>query len=103
MSKPPVTHNRRWYDNHPKIVEAVRLLEIAPAEIQTIIAEGVLLLIEKAFRITKLENTYSSLGRDKVLMLYRSKNRMRRYDKNILAHKIMNYMLCLNEKDQDFV
>jgi hypothetical protein len=43
------------------------------------------------------------MGTDKVLGLYKSKNRRREYDQNEVLHKAMNYMYILSEGNQDYM
>src|SRR5687768_3105757 len=93
---------KRWYERQPRLAQAVHLLTILPDEIRSILGEAMLVLANKEFEATKYE-TGRSLGGDKVLGLYKSKNKRREYDQNETLHKAMNYLYILSEENQDFM
>jgi hypothetical protein len=93
---------KRWYERQPKLALAVKLLIKLPDEIRSILGDTMMLLANKEFEATKyIEGR--SLGGEKVLGLYKSKNKRREYDQNETLHKAMNYLYILSEENQDFM
>lgn len=95
--------HKRWYDRQPKLAQAVRFLFLFPDEIKSIIGEAVMLLANREFEVNEQMQTFKTLGPDKVMGLYKSKNRRREYDQNDVLHKAMNYLYILSEPNQDFM
>lgn len=96
-----MSKGNRWYDKRPTVARSVETLEQFPSEIQTVIADGVAQIAEDEFNVGETMNMFRSLGREKIMALYKSKNKARSYDKNPSFHKIMNYMTILPETHQD--
>lgn len=94
---------KRWYERQPKLSQAVKLLIILPDEVRTIIGEALMLLANREFEMSKYSEGSRSLGGDKVLGLYKSKNRRREYDQNETLHQAMNYLYILSDENQDFM
>src|SRR5690606_18151945 len=98
----PVSY-KRWYDRQPRLSQAVRLMMLFPDEVKSIISDGIMLLANREFQVSEQMNSFRTLGSEKILGLYKSKNKRREYDQNELLHKAMNYLYILSEKNQDFM
>ncbi len=94
---------KRWYDRHPRLAQGVKLLILMPDEIKTIISEALITLANREFDATEQDNTFRTLGSDKIMGLHKSKNRRREYDENETLHKAMNYLYMLSDDGQDFM
>lgn len=64
------------------------------------IAEAVILLAEREFAADKRMANLRSLGPEKVLGIFKSKNKRRQADQNPNVHQAMNYLYVLPEEDQ---
>jgi len=84
----------RFYDQEPSVSQAVELLLVLPQEMQSIIADGISLIAEQEFRANELMKELKSLGTEKVLAVYKSKQKKRAYDKNHAVHRAINYLWC---------
>lgn len=93
-------NNARFYDRDANVSRAVKLLMLLPFELQSIIADGIALMAEQEFRANELLRELKSLGTDKVLAIYKSKQRKRDYDKNPAMHKAMNYLMVLSDENR---
>jgi hypothetical protein len=91
---------RRWHDNRGELSEAFELLDSIPKEALPLIADAIIARAEKEFRASDLLRSLSSLGSEKVLALYKSKNRMRSYDKDPDLHRIVNNFFVLPDENQ---
>lgn len=94
---------RRWYDKHQKLYQAVTLLGTFPKTIQPIIGEGASLIAERRFHAHELMASFRSLGSEKVLGLYKSKNKRRPTDQIAQVHKAINYMYILPDENRFFM
>ena len=94
---------KRWYDGHPAISRGVGLLEALPFDVQSIVAEGVNTVAEKDCSAHEISSSLKSLGKDKVLSMYKAKAKRRAYDQNPEFHKAMGYMYVLENNQRDFV
>ncbi len=94
---------KRWYDRQPKLSQAFKLIIILPDEIRSIISESLMLIANREFDAHERENSFRTLGSDKILGLHKSKNKRREYDQNELLHKAMNYLYVLSDDNQDFM
>ena len=94
---------KRWYDRNPKLSMAVRLMLILPDEIKSILAEGTMIIANREFKISEKENSFRTLGPEKVMGIYKSKNKRREYDHNPTLHKAMNYLYIMSEGNQDYM
>lgn len=93
----------RWYDRHKTVSRSVKLIETFPEEIQVIIAQGIISLAERECQARELMSNLRSLGPDKVLGIFKSKNRRRSYDQSGPVHQAMNYLFILSEENRLFV
>ncbi len=94
---------KRWYDRQPKLAQAVRLMFLFPVEIKSLICEGLMVIANREFEINEANNSFRTLGADKVLGMHKSKNRRREYDQHDTLHKAMNYLYILSEGNQDLM
>lgn len=94
---------KRWYDRQPKLSQAFKLIILLPDEIRSIISESLMLIANREFDANERENSFRTLGSDKILGVHKSKNRRREYDQNELLHKAMNYLYVLSDDNQDFM
>lgn len=97
------SHPRRWYDRQPTLSQSVRLMILLPDEIKSIVSDGIMVLANREFRAQERLQSYRSLGDEKVMGLYKSKNKRREYDTNETLHKAMNYLYILSEDNQDIM
>lgn len=98
--KPPPTPKRRWYDQDELIAYFVHTMEAFPNEVQKIIAEGITQLADDQFQANEILESRRTIGREKVLALFKSKQYQRKYDGQPLFHKAMNYFFILNERNR---
>lgn len=96
-------NKHRFYDRDVNVSRAVQLLLLLPFEMQTIIADGISSIAEQEFRANKLMREIKTLGTEKVLALYKSKQRKRDYDKNPAVHKAINYLLVLSDENRAWI
>lgn len=95
--------NNRWYDQDPTLSKSVHLIGTFPNEIQGIVAEAIMRLAERECNIKELLENLRSLGPDKVLGMYKSKNKRRKYDGNGTVHQALNYMFILSDSNRLFM
>lgn len=103
MSYTDELQKNRWYDQSMLTSRAVDLLETFPPAIQSIVARGISMLADKEFRVNEMMKSYRSLGRDKVLSLYKSKRRLRSMDEDASVHKALNHLSILSQEGQEFM
>lgn len=96
-------NTRRFYEEHPTVRKAVESLFLFPDDIQRIIAKGFSIIAERDCNAVELLKEFRTLGTERVLSLYKSKKKQRKYDKNPVVHDAMNYMLVMNEKSRVFL
>ena len=94
---------KRWYDQHSTISKSIRLMETFPPEIQDILAEGIIRLAARECQAKEMMVNLRSLGPEKVLGIFKSKNKRRAYDKNLSIHQAMNYLFILSEENRLFI
>ncbi len=94
---------KRWYDQDSNISAAVNLTLDMPNEILIIISDGVVLLAEREFQAKETLKNFKSLGTEKVLAIYRSKEKKRTYDQNPTVHKMVNYLYLMSPENQNFM
>ncbi len=96
------TH-QRWYDKHKSLGKCIELLESFPPEIQSIIAEGIITLSERECQAHEILQSLKSMGAEKILGMYKSKNKRRSYDNDPTLHRAMTYLYVLSEENQLFM
>jgi len=87
--------NNRWYDNETAMNKVLNLMKDLPENIQEELA---LTLIQFANLIRKskqIDEDTLSIGKDKVLGLYKASNKRRWYDKNPTLMSAMNILNTL--------
>ncbi len=100
MTTPPP---KRWYDQDKSVSTAINLTLGMPDEILNVISQGVIILAENEFKAKELLQNFKSLGTDKILALYRSKEKKRTYDKDPTVHKMVNYLYVMSPENQHFM
>ena len=91
---------QRFYDRDKDVREAVNVTRQLPQDMQKIIAEGLSQLAVRDYQVDKRLKEVRSLGVDRVLPLYKSKNKRRDYDEIPEFHAAMNYLRILEEEEQ---
>jgi hypothetical protein len=91
---------QRWYDKHKTVSKSVKLLETFPEEIQVIISEGIVRLATRECQAGELMDNLRSLGPEKVLGIFKSKNKRRSYDNNSSVHQAMNYLYIMTDENR---
>jgi hypothetical protein len=94
---------QRWYDAQPKVKRIIDTLQHFPHEVLSIVAEGAVTMAERECRALEMMKSIKSLGTEKVLAMYKSKNKRRAYDSNPEMHKAVNYMFILSEQNRDYL
>lgn len=94
---------RRFYEEDPTVKKAVDSLFLFPEDIQKVIARGFSLIAERDCNAQERLNEFKTLGTEKVLALYKSKRKLRKYDKNPVVHEAMNYMLIMDTDSRNFL
>jgi hypothetical protein len=94
---------RRFYEEDPTVKKAVDSLFLFPEDIQRVIAKGFSLIAERDCNAQERLKEFKTLGSEKVLALYKSKKKMRKYDKNPVVHEAMNYMLIMDTGSRNFL
>lgn len=74
-----------------------------PDEFKTIICDGISILAEREFKVNEMISQFKSLGSDKVLALFKSKQRKRDYDAHPAMHQTMNYLFVLSPEHKMFM
>lgn len=87
--------HKRFYDHDPKVAQAVQLLMIFPPEIKILLADSMSLIAEQEYAAGDLLKNLKSLGTDRVLSIYKSKQKRRDYDQCPHTHRAMNYLMIL--------
>jgi hypothetical protein len=93
----------RWYDRHVNLSLAVKLLLLFPDAVQSIVCEAIMLIADREFDANEKMKSFRTLGRERILGLYKSKNKRRDYDQNELMHRAMNYLFILSEDNREFM
>jgi hypothetical protein len=94
---------QRWYERQPRLSQSVKVLQMMPDAIKSILADAIMLIATREFGKEEPLNVIRSLGSEKIMGLHKSKNKRREYDQNELLHKAMNYLYILSEEKQDFM
>ncbi len=92
--------NKRFYDRDKSVHAAVNITRELPKDMQGVIAEGLNQVAIRDYKIDERMNTLKSMGTDKILPLYKSKNKRRDYDQVPEFHTAMNYLRVLEEDEQ---
>lgn len=93
----------RFYEKNPAVNQAVTNLFSFPADIRSVMAKGMCAIAEADFNAHIHIQDLKSLGKDKVLALYKSQDKRREYDKDPYLSKAMNYLMILESSNQFFL
>ncbi len=93
-------HKRRWYDQSPLCSSCVELLVSLPEQSKPVVAQHMIDLAEEEFMAALSESVPKSLGQERVIGLYKSKNKYRQMDQEQTVHRAMNYFLILSDEDR---
>ena len=88
-------YHNRFYDQDPVVAQAVRLLMVLPNEVQTLTAECLTKIAESDYQLGKSLQDTRTLGSDKIMALYKSKEKKRSYDSSPAMHRAMNYLMLM--------
>jgi hypothetical protein len=80
---------KRWYDPDEKLSYSVRVLEKLPEALIDPVCTSVIALAEFEHALHK---TLKTLGHEKLMALYKSKQKLRDLDKILTFHSMMNYL-----------
>jgi hypothetical protein len=94
---------QRFYEKTPIVKQAVDAMFLFPGDIQGVIARGFSLIAEKDCKAKEMMDNLKTLGTDKVLAMYKSKQKKRHYDQNPDTHQAMNYLMIMNPESQVFI
>lgn len=94
---------KRFYDGEPSTSQAVDLMLKFPDELQTVLANSMSMVAEGDYKADEILNDLKSLGTEKVLALYKSKQKKRDYDKNPSFHRAMNYMMVMTPQNRQAI
>jgi len=91
---------KRWYDKDPIITEAIRLIRKLPVPQQEQLAQSVINFVN-LLRKNRNEDpeTLISIGKDRVLGLYKSSNCNRWYDKTPMLQIALKKVSSLPDED----
>lgn len=97
-----VMPKRRWYDYRPILFHALDLMTSVPTDVCDVVANEINGFAEQEYEADAITHADGpkSLGKDKVLALYKSKNRQRQLDQSDALHILLNYLFILPEKQQ---
>ena len=95
--------NQRFYEKDPTVKRSVETLLALPFDVQTIVAEGSVLIAERECQAATVLTNIKSLGTEKVLALYKSRQQRREYDKNRTVHRMMAYLMALTPEHQNLL
>lgn len=92
---------KRWYDRQPKLAKAVQLISLMPNEIKTIVCEALMVIANRELDQSEQDNSFRTLGSEKIMGVHKAKNKRRDYDRNEMLHKTMTYLYILSDDGQD--
>lgn len=92
---------RRFYDQEKTISKVVNLTRQLPEDFQSLIAEGITAVAIRDLQADQRLKHLKSLGAEKILPLYSSKNKRRDYDAVPAFHTAMNYLRVLEEAERN--
>ncbi len=94
---------KRFYDGEPSTSQTVDLMLKFPDELQTVLANSMSQIAEGDYKADEILSDLKSLGTEKVLALYKSKQKKRPYDQNPSFHKAMNYMMVMTPQNRQAI
>lgn len=93
----------RFYEKNPTVKQAVTTLLKFPDDIRSVLAKGMCAIAETDFNAHIRIRDLKSLGKEKVLALYKAEQRRRDYDKDPYLSRALNYLMILEPPDQFFL
>lgn len=93
----------RFYEKNPTVKKAVNLLFKFPFNVRSVLAKELCAIAESDFNAHVMIRDFKSLGKEKVLALYKSEQGRRHYDKDPNLSRAMNYLMILSPSDQFFL
>ncbi len=94
-------HNRRWYDQQANWSQSVDLLSRFPDNIQDEVAESMIRYAQREFNIDDLANSLKSVGPEKVLGVYKSREKRRKLDESSRVYKALTCYYVLGEEERN--
>lgn len=94
---------RRWYDTDPSTSHFVKTIQVFPEPVQAVICKALINLADLKFKAGERLLNYKSMGKNKLLSMYASKNRRRAYDQSPMTHRIMHYGQFLAPSEKDYL
>lgn len=92
--------NQRFYDRDKSVCAAVNLTRQLPQDFQGLIADGINTVAVRDHQADEKLSHLKSLGAERILPLYKSKNKRRDYDTVPEFHTAMNYLRILEEDER---
>jgi len=91
---------QRWYDKDPRIIDALDIIKELPDEVQEELAKSIINFVN----LLRESNRYIaepslSIGKNKVLGLYKSSQKRRWYDSSPALMSAMNVVSTLDIED----
>lgn len=93
----------RFYDQDPVLSQAVQVMRMFPEDMQAIIADSLSMIAERECQASALMEDLKSIGTEKVLAIYKSKQKKRDYDQSPSLHRAMNYLSILSGENRAFI
>jgi hypothetical protein len=94
---------KRFYDGEPTTSQVVNLMLKFPDELQTVLGNSMSEIAARDFNADEILNDLKSLGTEKVLSMYKSKQKKRDYDRNAAFHQAMNYMMVMSSQNRQAI
>jgi len=92
---PKEDSKNRWYDNDSGMNRVLNLMKNLPENIQEDLAATLIQFANLIRKDRKIEESALSIGKDKVLGLYKASNKRRWYDQNPTLMSAMNILSTL--------
>jgi len=92
----------RFYQQDTIVKKAVEMLLVFPDDMQSVIAQGISHVTDQEFMTSRLNKHVQSLGAEKVMALFKSKQKKRDYDNNPQVHQMMNDLMILSPENRRF-
>ena len=96
----PKAFQKRWYDQYDRIAHSIGLIEEFPPPFQRVLGESIIAIAENQCQVKNLMGELRELGPEKVLGLFKSKNKQRKYDSLPEVHQGINYMYILPDEER---
>jgi len=96
----PQQPKRRWYDIHSDTAKFIETISVFPNDVQSIVCNALTHMADVEFHASELIHRYKSIGKERVLALYQSKKKRRKYDQNPFVHTTMNYGAILSDEQR---